>query len=158
MPVSPKTPSKADDGIERVKQVLSTKWGIRFPVRDTPTSPSKRNMDLVEEKISGLIQYLYFKDSALDYALKRFEENAVQISSHWQFKPRGEPDVLPSLAHSQSALKQDFLKRRHVFSPQEVAALTESLVKCLYDVRNRVQDGEKFLSSFRVEGNSLSSL
>lgn len=146
----PKTPSKVDDGIERIKQSLSTKWGIRFPIRDA--TPSKRDKSRVEEKILGFIQFLYFKEGALDYAIEQFEKNAIQIVSQWQFKPHGEPDVLPSFAHSRSALKQDFLRKQPVFSAQAVTELTESLKCFLNSVADRVKAGEKFSNSFRVEG------
>ena len=146
----PKTPSKVDDGIERVKQSLSTKWGIRFPVRD-PT-PSKRDRSLVEEKILDLIQFLYFKEGALDYAIEQFEKNAVHIVSQWHFKPHGEPDVLPSLAHSKSALRQDFLKKQHELSPQAVTELTKSLKYFLSLGIDRVKAGDKFPTSHRTKG------
>lgn len=146
----PTTPSKVDDGIERVKQSLSTKWGIRFPVRDA--TPSKRDMSLVEEKILVLIQFLYFREGALGHAIEQFEENAVHIVSQWKFKPHGEPDVLPSIAHSKSALKQDFLKKQHELPPQAVTELTESLKYFLSLVGDRVKAGEKFPTTLRNQG------
>lgn len=148
----PRTPSKVDDGIERVKQSLSTKWGIRFPVRDA--TPSKRDMSLVEEKILVLIQFLYFREGALGHAIEQFEENAVHIVSQWKFKPHGEPDVLPSIAHSKSALKQDFLKKQHELPPQAVTELTESLKYFLSLVGDRVKAGEKFPTTLKIEGKT----
>ena len=152
MQTLPRTPSKVDDGIERVKQSLSAKWGIRFPIRDA--TPSKRDMSRVEEKILVLIQFLYFKDGALGHAIEQFEKNAVHIVSQWKFKPHGEPDVLPSIAHSKSALKQDFLKRQHELSPQAVTELTESLKCFLSLVGDRVKAGEKFHTTIRIEGET----
>ena len=156
MPPSPQTPSKVDDGIERVKQLLSAKWGIRFPARaNLPTTPSKRDLSLAEEKISSLIQFLYYRErGALDHAIEQFEQNAFHIKSQWRFKPHGEPDVLPSLARSQSALRQDFLKRRPVFSPQETIELTECLRDSLKKVVDRVKVGEKFPACISTEGSS----
>lgn len=152
----PKTPSKGDDGIERVKRSLSTKWGIRFPVRDpTPSSPSNRDMSPVEEKISVLIRFLFFKERALDYAIEQFERNAVHAVSRWQFKQKGEPDVLPSLAPPKSALKQDFLRKQHTLSPQAITELTESLTSYLQSVADRVKAGERFQTSFRNEGRNI---
>lgn len=159
----PITPSKVDDGIERVKQSLSNKWGIQFPVRN-PT-PSKRDRSLVEEKVLDLIQFLYFKEGALDCAIEQFEKNAAYIVSQWHFKPRGEPDVLPSSAHSKSALKQDFLKKQPGLSTRAVTELTESLKYFLSLEVDRIKAGDKFptsrgskgkisclLSSFRQSG------
>ena len=137
----PTTPSKVDDGIEKIKQSLSTKWGIRFPLRDAIVSPSKKDMTLVEEKILVLIQMLYFREGALEYAIEQFEKNAAQVVSEWQFKPHAEPDVLLSLAHSQSALKQDFLRKRQDLPPQAVKQLTENLRHCLKSVVDRIRAG-----------------
>lgn len=148
----PKTPSKVDDGIEKIKQSLSTKWGIQFPVRDATYSPSKRNMSLAEEKILVLIQLLYFRGGALAYAIENFEKNAAQIISRWQFKPHGEPDVLLSLEVSKSTLKQDFLKKRPALSQKAITELTENLKHFLSLTADRVQAGEKFPRSVKIEG------
>lgn len=152
MPPLPITPSKVDEGIEKVKQSLSAKWGIRFPVRDATYSPSKRDMSLAEEKILVLIQLLYFRGGALDYAIEQFEENAAQIISKWQFKPYGEPDVLLSLEASKSALKQDFLKKRPALSQKAVTELTENLKHFLNLIADRVKAGEKFPKSVKTNG------
>ena len=141
----PTTPSKVDDGIEKIKQSLSTKWGIRFPLRDAIVSPSKKDMTLVEEKILVLIQMLYFREGALEYAIAQFERNAAQVVSEWQFKPHAEPDVLLSLPQSQSALKQDFLRKRDDLPPKAVKQLTENLRQCLKSVADRVRAGDNIL-------------
>lgn len=151
----PKTPSKVDDGIEKIKQSLSTKWGIQFPVRDATYSPSKRNMSLAEEKILVLIQLLYFRGGALAYAIENFEKNAAQIISRWQFKPHGEPDVLLSLEVSKSTLKQDFLKKRPALSQKAITELTENLKHFLSLTADRVQAGEKFPRSVKIEDQPI---
>ena len=150
MPPQPQTPSKVDDAIERVKLSLHTKWGIRFPVRDA--TPSKRDMSRVEDRVLSLIQFLYFKERALDHAIERFEEKAVQIASQWQFKPHAETDVLPFRAHPESALRQDFLRKRHEFTPQEVTELTKCLEGFLNFAKDQVRAGEKFSFPARYEG------
>ena len=109
----------------------------------------------MEEKILDLIQFLYFKEGALGYAIEQFERNAVQIVSQWQFKPHGEPDVLPSFAHSKSALTEDFLKKQHELSPQAVKELTESLKYFLSLGVDRVKAGDKFPSSRGTKGKIL---
>ena len=106
----------------------------------------------MEEKIVDLIQFLYFREGALDYAIEQFENNAVQIVSQWYFKPHGEPDVLPTLAHSKSALRQDFLKKQHDLSPQAVTELTESLKYFLSLGVDRVKAGDKFPTSRGTNG------
>ena len=70
--LNPKTPTKADDEIEKLKRSLSAKWGIQFPVRDLTWSPSRSNLGLVEEKILTCIQFLYFRDGALHHAIEQF--------------------------------------------------------------------------------------
>ena len=154
MPPLPITPSKVDEGIEKIKQSLSAKWGIRFPVRDATHSPSKRDMSLVEEKILVLIQLLYFRGGALDYAIGQFEENAAQIISKWQFKSYGEPDLLLSLEASKSALKQDFLKKRPALSQKAVTELTENLKHFLNLIADRVKAGEKFPEYVKTKGKN----
>ena len=119
----------------------------------------------MEEKVLDLIQFLYFKEGALDCAIEQFEKNAAYIVSQWHFKPRGEPDVLPSSAHSKSALKQDFLKKQPGLSTRAVTELTESLKYFLSLEVDRIKAGDKFptsrgskgkisclLSSFRQSG------
>ena len=158
MPPLQKTPVKADAGIENIKRSLSAKWGIQWPTRDSTWSPSKRDPNRVEDKIVTFIQFLYFRkppqEGALDHALKHFEENAPQIISKWPFKPRGEPDVLPFLEASNSALKQDFLKKRPVLSEKEITELTESLAHHLNSTITQVKAGEKFPKTVKIEGEN----
>lgn len=106
----------------------------------------------MEDKIVAFIQFLYFKKGALDYALHQFEETAVQIVSRWQFKPHGEPNVLPSLEASKSALKQDFLKKRPALSDKAITELTEKLKHSLSLIVDRVKAGEDFPKSVKAEG------
>lgn len=152
----PETPSKADAGIEAVKRSLAAKWEIEWPARDSTWSPSKSDPSRVEDKIATMIQYLYFqkppKEGALDYALRQFERNAVQIHSHWRFKPHGDPELLPSLDVSESALRQDFLKKRPQLSEQAIAELTESLSRCLKSTADEVKAGKNFPRAVRNEG------
>ncbi len=159
--MSVKTPSKADAGIENIKTSLSAKWGIQLPTRDSNWSPSKRDPNRVEDKILAFIQFLYFKkppqEGALDYALNIFEKDIVQIISNWQFKPRGEPDVLPSLEASKSALERDFLKKRPIFSEKEITELTERLEHCLSLTVDQVKARKEFPKSVKPEGKKSHS-
>jgi hypothetical protein len=142
--LNPKTPTKADDGIEQLKQSLSAKWGIQFPVRDSKWSPSHRDSSLVEEKIAHRIQFLYFQAGALRHAIEQFERHAFTLCSLWQFKPRAEVDVLPSRECEDSALKKDFLHKRRQLEGDEVEKLKEILWLQLSEVVDRVKRGEKF--------------
>jgi len=140
----PSTPSKADDGIEQLRILLSQKWSISIPRRDFTWSPSRRDPNQVEDKISARIQFLYFKEGALTFAINEFEKRAYPIRSNWQYKPRGDPDVLPSREPGASTLRQDFLRKRASLGEGEVRLLTESLLLCLDQTIKRIRSGEKF--------------
>lgn len=145
----PSTPTKADDGIERLKQSLSAKWGIQFPNRDSAWSPSRRDPNRVEEKILAIIQFLYFREGALHHAIEQFEKTAATINSQWQYKPRGEAGVIPSRGEGrdltrESAVKQDFLHKRAPLEESAIKDLTESLWHHLCITAERVKGGEKY--------------
>lgn len=88
------------------------------------------------------IQFLYFKEGALAFAIDEFEKRAITIYSDWQYKPRGDADVLP--IYDPPALKQDFLRRRRPLEEGAVRLLTESLLISLDQITDRVRSGEKF--------------
>ena len=142
--LQPTTPSKADDEIESIKLSLTAKWGIVFPARDSGWSPSRRDPNCLEDQILKWIQFLYWNGGALGYAVEEFESNAVKIHSQWQFKPRGDADVLPSREAPQSALRHDFLHKRVELGEAAVKELTESLRDHLSHVVGRVRNGENF--------------
>ena len=142
----PTTPSKADNDIERLKTSLSAKWGIRFPPADFILSPSRRDLSRTEDRILGCMQFLYWKkDGSLGYAIDQFEKHAATVYSHWQFKPRGEQDVVPTREGSKSGLKKDFLHKQAPLGDAAVKDLTESLWSNLSQIAERVKKGEKFL-------------
>lgn len=140
----PSTPSKADDGIEHFKRVLSNKWSINIPPREPNWSPSRNNPNRAEDKISARIQFLYFKGGALTFAIDEFERRAIAIYSEWQYKPRGDPSVLPIREAGKSVLRQNFLRRRDPLEEDEVKLLTESLLLCLDQTTARIIAGERF--------------
>ncbi len=115
----PTTPSKADDPIERAKQSLTANWGIKFPPRDPVASPSKRDSNAIDERIHSYIQYLYYSKSTiegatpLNFTLAEFDQEAPNIISSWQFKPRAETGVIPTRSQTDSSLRRDFLHRRN---------------------------------------------
>ena len=141
----PTTPSKADNDIEKLKTSLSAKWGIRFPPADFILSPSRRDLSRTEDRILGCMQFLYWKkDGSLGYAIDQFEKHAATVYSHWQFKPQGDPDVVPRREASKSRLKKDFLHKQAPLSAAAVKDLTESLWNNLSQIAERVKKGEKF--------------
>ena len=141
----PTTPSKADNDIEGLKTSLNAKWGIKFPPRDLISSPSRRDLSRLEDKIHERIRFLYFqKDGSLDHAIHQFERHAATVYSYWQFKPRGEPNVVPTHEASESGLKRDFLHKRAPLGDDAVKDLTESLWNNLSQVAERVKKGERF--------------
>ena len=140
----PRTPSKADDGIERLKLSLTTKWGIQLPVRGSTWSPSGRDPNRAEERICTYIQFLYFRDAALDTAIANFERNAVAIDSKWQYKAKAELDIIPSRESSQHDSRGSFLRTRNDIPVDVVRTLTESLLHHLSLIADRVKHGETF--------------
>ena len=140
----PTTPSRADNDIEGLKTSLNAKWGIKFPPRDLISSPSERDLSRPEDRILGCMQFLYWKEGALKYAIDQFERHAATVYSYWQFKPRGELDVVPTREASESGLKRDFLHKRVPLGDDAVKELTESLWNNLSQVAERVKKGEKF--------------
>ena len=141
----PTTPSKADNDIESLKTSLSAKWGIKLPPRDLVSSPSQRDLTRMEDRIHECMRFLYWKkDGSLGYAIDQFEEHAATVYSDWQFKPRGEQDVIPTREVSKSRLKKDFLHKRAPLGETAVEDLTESLWNNLSQIAERVKKGEKF--------------
>ena len=140
----PTTPSTADNDIEVYKNSLSAKWGIKFPPRDLGWSPSRRDLSRLEDKILNCMQYLYFKAGALKYAIDQFERHAAIVYSDWQFKSRGDLNVVPTREASENGLKRDFLHKRAPLGDDTVKDLTESLWNNLNQIVERVKKGEEF--------------
>ena len=155
MQPEPRTPSKANDEIERTKQALSVKWGIQFPERDSIWSPSRRDPSKSEEeKISHFVQFLYFRDgAALDVAINNFERNAINIHSHWVYKPRADAEVIPHNVQK----REVFLQRRGELPAAAVKELTESLLHHLQLIADRVKSGEEFSKPAMIDGKIPSS-
>lgn len=150
----PSTPSKADDGIEKIKRSLSQDWGLNLPPRDASWSPSRRDPNRLEDRILARIQFLYFKGGALALAIGDFEKRAITLYSEWRYKPRGESSVLPSREPGDSALRRDFLHRRDPPEEAGIKMLTETLLLCLDQMSERVRSGEKFPSIESKKGQS----
>ena len=140
----PQTPSKADDGIRKVKQKLSAKWNIQLPERGSIWSPSSRDYNHEEEKINTFIQFLYFRPGALDLAISNFERNAASIHSEWHFKPKAEADVIPHRELSRRGSGTTFLKKRDDVPESATNDLMRSLHHHLSMIVYRVKQGENF--------------
>lgn len=140
----PQTPSKADDGIGKVKQKLSTRWNIQLPERGLIWSPSSRDYNREEEKINTLIQFLYFRPGALELAISNFERNAASIYSEWHFKPKAEANVIPHREQSDRQSDNTFLKKREDLPENAINDLMKSLHHHLSLIMTRVKHGETF--------------
>ncbi|MCJ1464994.1 hypothetical protein MMC07_003609 [Pseudocyphellaria aurata] len=130
----PRTPTKANEEIGRITDLLASRWGLQFPVRDgtySPCSPSK--IKDPKDQVVSCIRFLTFKDPiALNNALQRFEEHAETIFSKWKYKPCADQDVLPRRPHAESPLHRDtFLRRSEVI---ETASATDELMKSLVHI------------------------
>lgn len=80
----------------------------------------------------------------MTFAIDEFERRAIAIYSEWQYKPRGDPSVLPIGEAGKSVLRQNFLRRRDPLEEDEVKLLTESLLLCLDQTTARIIAGERF--------------
>ncbi|KAG8529683.1 uncharacterized protein KY384_005164 [Bacidia gigantensis] len=145
-----KTPLKEDDGITRLKQSLSARWGMRFAARDNSWSPSKRDPTSLDDKIHGCIQYLFWRKgneaAALDYALAQFERHAPAIVADWVFKPRAEADVIPTRSSKDSSVNREFLKRRNELTDDNNQTLKQCLLQKLNEVADKLKRGASYIT------------
>ena len=137
----PKTPLKADEGINRIILDLSAHWGLQLPTRDNNWSPAKQVNQSIEQQIYSSIRYLFFKDrSALEAAISQFERQAPTIDTEWRFKPKAEADVIPAPTRLAAARREQVLVNQ---VDKDEKAVTE-LRKCLLEkVQNACRDYNK---------------
>ena len=149
----PITPSKADDGIERIKRDLEAKWGFRFPQRDITWSPSKADPRASADRAQTALQYLYWRSgtdkAALHSALAEFDHHAQTIKSQWVFKPKAESNVLPT-----SRNPSNFLSRQDLLPPEG----QEQLMVCLYAKLKSWADKIKSGQSYTAPGDVVDSV
>lgn len=156
----PHTPTKADDGIPLIVRSLSAKWGLQIPPRDAQWSPARDSRpELVEDQVHGRIRYLYYQNrDALQYAIDRFEKHAILAFSQWQFKPRGDLNVLPIRSEHASALRRDSFLKRSEITEDIAAELTQSLLRILTEVRTRVMANVDYKDPDELQGTERSKL
>lgn len=129
----PKTPLKADEGINGIISELSAKWRLQLPLRDKNWSPAKHANQSVEQHIHSSIRYLFFKDRpALDDAIRLFERQASSIDTNWPFKPKAEADVIPARTRLAAApseeSREEFLVNQVDKDENTIAELRECLL------------------------------
>lgn len=142
----PTTPRKgAGDEVTRIVDSLSTKWGLRFPVRDLNWSPIKNEgRKSIADDVFDRIKYLRFRNrKALDYALSHFEEQAVLKCSNWVPKPRAERDVTPHRMSTRSSSQKDFIKQPTI-DEQTAVELMKTLLPLIDQVAELVKRGEDY--------------
>ena len=154
----PRTPSKVNDGLESRKKSLEALWGLHFKPRNSSWSPSKRDLGLLEDRVDGLMQYLFWckgtSAGALDYAISQFEEQAPSILSRWIFKPGAESDVVLYRPPSESRLREDFLSKRNELGDEA----KKDLLACLYNKLSLVAESIKSGQSYIVPHRPLDSV
>lgn len=91
----------------------------------------------------------------MPFAIAEFEKKAFTIDSNWEYKPRADPDVLPSRDAGRSLLRQDFLRKRDPPEEGKVTLLTETLLFYLDEITARVKSGEKFPKIETKHGESF---
>ena len=139
--VPPKTPSKADDGLNKIVTSLEARWNLQFPVRDSTWSPSKvQEPKPVGEQVLSRLIFLNHKDKdGLRNAIESFEKQAPTIGSRWTFKPRADHDTVPSRLPSESPLAQSFLSHR----PPITDAMATELMQLLLHILTLTVDQAK---------------
>ncbi|KAL9598675.1 MAG: hypothetical protein Q9219_004344 [cf. Caloplaca sp. 3 TL-2023] len=146
--VGSETPSRADDGIQRITLDLSAKWGLRFP-QHVLQSPAKRRQDLPEEQVLSRLRWLFFydirnKQAATPYAIKCFERLAPKLQAGWVAKPLGDIDVLPTRTRSATARHNDFLSKKPTPTDEQAADLMKALLRYLHETIEDVKKGAIF--------------
>ena len=134
----PKTPLKADEGINRIISDLSVTWRLELPIRDKNWSPAKHDVQTVEQQIYSSVRFLFFKDPpALEAAINQFRRQAPSINSKWRFKPLAEADVIPSRTRLASARREESLVDQVEKDEKAIAELRECLLE---KVQNACKD------------------
>lgn len=144
--INPHTPSKkGEDEVSRILKDLSDRWGLYFPPRDQTWSPSLARPDSVEDRIRFRIKFLYFKDkNALNHVLHDFDKHANELCSKWQYKPKGQRDVIPSRPPPESAVRRDAFLKRDSHRAEALEEMMQCLDHLTRDVVDRVKNKELF--------------
>ncbi|KAL9027391.1 MAG: hypothetical protein Q9196_004077 [Gyalolechia fulgens] len=155
--VGPETPTRPDDGIQRITLDLSAKWGLRFPPQ-VRQSPAKRDRDRPDEQALSRLRWLYFHDlrnnqAATQYAIQCFERFAPKLLAGWVAKPRAEQDVLPTRTRSATARHQDFLFQKPTPSDSQLSDLMQALLRYLDEAIDGIKKGAVFATNEESQGD-----
>lgn len=160
--VGPQTPTRPDDGIQRITLDLSAKWGLRFP-QQVDQSPAKRDRNRPEEQVLSRLRWLYFHDlrnnqAATQYAIKSFERLAPKLLAGWVPKPLAEQDVLPTRTRSATARHQNFLFQRPPLSESQASDLMQALLRYLDEAIEGIKKGAIFAIEEESQEDVLNSM
>ncbi|KAI4170010.1 MAG: hypothetical protein LQ343_005259 [Gyalolechia ehrenbergii] len=155
--VGPETPTRPDDGIQRITLDLSAKWGLRFP-QQVLQSPAKRDRDRPDEQVLSRLRWLYFHDlksnqAATQYAIKCFERLAPKLLAGWVAKPLAEQDVLPTRTRSATARHQEFLFQKPTLSDGQASDLMQALLRYLDEAIEGIKKGAVFAIDQESQGD-----
>lgn len=144
--VTPLTPSKkGNNEVSRIIDDLSDQWGLYFPPRDQTWSPSCARAGSAEDRIPIKINFLYWTDeNALNHVLHDFDKHALESCSKWNYKPKGQRDVIPSCIPTESAVRRDAFLRKDGHHKEALNEIMQSLDRITKDVVDRVKKGERF--------------
>ncbi|KAL8973519.1 MAG: hypothetical protein Q9197_002229 [Variospora fuerteventurae] len=143
--VAPETPTKGDDGIQRILADLTAKWDLRFPPQ-VLQSPAKRNRDRPEEQVLSRIRYLFYHDknhkqAATADAIKGFEDFAAELLTGWVAKPQADRDVLPTRTRTGTACHHEFLFKKPSLSEEHASDLMQTLLRYLDEAAEGIRKG-----------------
>lgn len=143
--VEPETPTKGDDGIQRILADLTAKWGLRFPPQ-VLQSPAKRDPDRPEEQVLSRIRYLFYHDknnkqAATADAIKGFEDFAAELLTGWVAKPQADRDLLPTRTRTGTACHHEFLFKKPSLSEEHASDLMQTLLRYLDEAAEGIRKG-----------------
>ncbi|KAL8935625.1 MAG: hypothetical protein Q9216_005331, partial [Gyalolechia sp. 2 TL-2023] len=155
--VGPETPTRPNDGIQRITLDLSAKWGLRFP-QQVLQSPAKRDRDRPDEQVLSRLRWLYYHDlrnnqAATHYAIKCFEQLAPKLLAGWVAKPLADQDVLPTRTRSATARHQEFLFQKPTPSDSQASDLMRALIRYLDEAIEGTKKGAMFAIEEESQGH-----
>lgn len=122
------TPTKKREEIEKLRNWLSSEWGLTYTEHDPVYKP---------------IRFLTFQkgdaEGALQHAFDLFDEAARKLRSDWITKPRADTDLLPSRVSEHLYSKDNFLQKQGIPRKDEQNLLMNSLLEKVTLVCNRLR-------------------
>ena len=132
----PTTPKRQGEGINQLVIGTNQEWGLNLPLQATLESPSKVSRSTEGDQIYKHVKFLWFKDlERLNKALVEFDRHALSICSDWVFKPKGDPETLPSHTAGYSTMDAQHTRRQIDLGVTDRSKITTLLLQTLKAAR-----------------------